>query len=350
MRRRSPFAIKLSIVFLSCCLIFLLVLIFLWSFLSEYEKTNPQNPIQEYVTLIKKKDYQAAMEFAGVAASQYFSVAEYERYVKEQVGSFDTLTTDEVASENPKERHFELKGDGDGAIKFILTKSDETLKFNFSGYQLKQAEIEKFSYTIDLPKGKIPVVNGVALKPDNIIEEDRLVAAFDSLKDKTLIPTTVRYQVEGLVFPPEISVVGLDENSYICNILPSYAAQIRLIPDVKSKEQYEALAVNTAKAYAKYISRDIEWDELKAYVNEKTSFFSAIKAYSNVWTVEHNAPVFENLTVKNTVEYSKAHFQTEVSFDYIITKGKLKKVYPTKYILSFAKVGNDFKLANLESL
>ncbi|MEG0693245.1 MAG: hypothetical protein RR444_09225, partial [Oscillospiraceae bacterium] len=86
------------------------------------------------------------------------------------------------------------------------------------------------------------------------------------------------------------------------------------------------------------------------YIYENTSFYQSIKGYSNVWTVEHNTPVFENLTVKNTVEYSKDQFQTEVSFDYVMTKGNIKKVYPTKYILSFIKIGTEFKLANLQSL
>ncbi len=350
MTKRTPFAIKLSIIFLSCLLVFTGILAFLWSYLSEYEKTNPQNCINEYVSLIKGEDFKSAMEFSSVKTSQFFSTSEYEKYVRDMLGSFDKLNINQIASTNPQERNFELKGDNDKSIKFILTKGDKNLKYNFASYNLRQEEIKKFSYKINLPKGQIPVVNSIPLDESYIIDDKSIVLSYDSLKDKTLIPTIVTYQVDGLVLKPEISVKDLDKAKYICEFPTDKSANITLVPNDADKIQYEKAAVETAKAYAKYISRDIEFDELKGMIYEHTSFYKSIKAYSNVWTVEHNTPIFENLNVKNTVEYSKNHFATEVSFDYIITKGTIKRVYPTKYILSFVKIGNDFKLANLQSI
>ncbi|MFZ2538822.1 MAG: hypothetical protein WAX04_07960 [Oscillospiraceae bacterium] len=350
MTKRTPFAIKLSIIFLSCLLIFTGMLCFLWSYLTEYEKTNPKNCINDYVELIKGGDFKSAMEFSGVKTSEFFSISEYEQYVKDRLGSFDNLNTNEVASTNPQERYFELRGDNDNSIKFILTKSDAKLKFNFAGYKLKQEDIKKNSYKINLPKGEIPTVNSIPLDESHIIDDKSIVLAYASLNDKTLIPTIVTYQVEGLQSEPKLSVKDLDKSKYICEFSADKSANITLVPSEANKTLYEKVAVETSMAYAKYISKDIEFDALTRYIYEDTSFYKSIKAYSNVWNVQHNTPVFENITAKNTVEYSKNHFATEVSFDYIITKGSIKRVYPTKYILSFIKVGNEFKLANLQSL
>lgn len=350
MTKKTPFSIKLLILFLSLLLLGTIFLAFLWSYLAEYEKANPKNCINEYIKLIKSSDYETAMQYADIKTTKFFDASDYEKYVKNSLGSFDDLHIGETASENTQGRHFQLTGSKDKSIDFILTQSNKKLKYNFSTYNLKQQEISKISFTIQIPKEQIPIVNGVELDKSYIVDDKSIVTSFDSLNDKSNIPTIVKYKVDGLVFRPEVLIKGLDKSRYICDFTEGNLVKITLTPDDKDKETYEKLAIETGKAYAKYVSKDIEFSKLRGYMYEDTSFFKSLTAYSNVWTVEHNAPVFENVNVANTVEFSENHFQTDVSFDYILTKWKIKKVYPTKYRLSFIKIGNDFKLANLELL
>lgn len=352
MTTKTPFALKLFILFLSFLLVLTIVLGFLWSLLNEYEKNSPKNCINEYVELIKRGDYNSAIKLAGVETSQFFTVKDYERYIKETLGDLNKLDIFETASENSQERCYELKSESGKLIGFILKKDNLPQENNTKGYKLLQKPIKGADYIINLPDGQIPIVNGVVLNDSYIIDKKSQVASFLSLKEENLIPTTVSYKVKNLVFKPEISIKGIDKANYKIKseIGTDNMIEIALIPNDERRKKYEKLAVDYSQTYAKYISRDVDFAQLKGYIYEKSTFFDALKTYSNVWTVEHNTPVFENLIVENTIEYSPDHFQTEVSFDYILTKGRIKRVYPTKYILSFVKVGEDFKLANLQSV
>lgn len=350
MRKKTNFGVTLLIVFLSCLLVFTGVLAFLWTFLKEFEKTNPKNCINEYVELIKSSDYEGAMALSETEATQFFSAIEYEKYVKEMLGSYNDLQIYEIASSVSNERYFEIKGDTDKAIRFVLTQSEELYKYNFRGYKLRQMPVEKYSYMINLPNGMVPIVNSVQLNESNLVGDKLPVSAYDTLNDKTKIPTISTYKVDGLVFDPNIEVNSLEQNQYVIEKTQDRIVNITLIPAEKDITAEEQLAVNTAIAYSKYIFKDIEFEELKKFIYPETTFYKRVQEYSNVWTVEHNAPTFEKIKVKNTIEFSKDHFQTEVYFDHIITKQNIKKVYPISYRMSFIKIQNEFKLANLEVL
>lgn len=353
-KKKSRLILHVSLLALSVCLLVGLGgLSWVWNYLVEYEKSNPQHAVREILTLYQAGDYAGAMARAGVKESGFFTASEYEAYVKKALGDLDEVKIYETQAEGKKA--YRLKGSSGSGIRFVLDEMSGKLKYGLPLYQAKEDTVATQSWQIYAPPHVKVNVNGTELTQEYRAQNAKGCSAFDGLKDAGLAPVQSVYKITGLINPPEISLSGIPKEEYHMQASDG-TISITLYPSDVKRVLYEEIALETAKTYAKFVSRDAKFAELKKYLYPETKFYDSIRNYSNYWYIEHDSISFENVKVQNTVEYSETHFSTEVSFDFVVNKSATEKMrafsrtYPTGYRLSFLKIENGWQAANIEIL
>jgi len=341
-----------------CCVIILILgltiiastlLVILWSYLEKYESSTPQFYIHKFINNIKNDNIDIAMENAGVKKTEFFSTKEYKQYLSGVFASdFDYYTITRIGTENNK-AIYEVAGKSNKNIKLELTKKGEKKQFGIDSYSIRHIDIPFKSVSIYAPSHIKLECYGKPLSPNNSNPDSEAINSFNVMNDKSQAPKPVKYKLDGFLVQPEIEVKGIPKSEYTLS-QDEDSISISTKPEISDKENVEELAVLVSKTYAQFVSQDAKFSDFSKYLLKDTSYYDVIKTFSNTWYVAHDSFAFEDLAVKNTVSYSDVHFSTEVSFKYIITKGKIKNTYQNNYRLSLIKQGNTYKIVNLESV
>lgn len=343
--------------FISCVIILILaltiitatLLVTLWSYLEKYESNTPQFYIHKFINNIKNDNIDIAMENVNVEKTEFFSAKEYKQYLNDIFASnFDYYTITQIDTKNDK-TIFEVEGKANKNIKLELTKKSEKKQFGVDSYSIRHIDIPFKSVSIYAPSHIKLECCGKPLTQDNSSFEGKAIKSFSVMNDKSLAPKPVKYKLNGFIVQPAIEVKGLPKSEYTLS-QEDDSISISTNPQISDKENVEELAVLVSKTYAQFVSQDAKFSDFSKYLFKDTSYYDSIKTFSNTWYVSHDGFAFDELVVKNTTAYSYVHFSTEVSFKYIIKKGKIKNTYQNNYKLSIIKQGDTYKVVNLESV
>ncbi len=322
------------------------VLLVLWNFLGNYERSDPRYYLDQVVTLLENQKYEEAAKRSGFEETTFFTFERFESYIKEVLGDTPDMKVIEMKSPQENERHYRVIGEN-GEIKFILTEEPNTLGFGFSSYRVKINLGSGGTWKIIAPQKVAIEVDDVALDESYQIEEFIVPAPFETLKDVSLAPKFAVYEVSGLYTTPVVTA----ENAEI--VYDEKENIVRITDSLKTPEPArEELIIGAAKTYAAFISGDAQMKDVAALLYPETAFYDSIKTYSSYWYIDHDSAEAENVKLFNYTEYAEDVFSAEVTFDYRVkrTKGNINQVYPTHYRLSFMKIGEEIKLVNIEVL
>lgn len=350
--RKSRFPHICVVTFLCILLAGLGGLVCLWNYLEEYEKSTPQYAAGELLDLYRTGDFSAAMNLVGVDAKQFFDDKQYPAYIKDTLGNLDTVRTVEGSADGKKT--LSLRGESGKSLRFQLVNGNKRLSYGMVSLALRQEPIPLSGLTIRAPSHASVTVNGTTLTDEYQTGDATVSQQFPILRDSSRMPTETVYQIDGLILEPQLALEGKTEADY--HLARSKdTAEFTMLPTTSVRQQYEALALETAQVYAKFISHDAQFTDLEKYLYKDTDFYSAIRSFSNKWYSSHTGVRFEDLTVNNTVEYSPDHFSSEVSFDYVVYRGNAAKPsqewhYPTKYRLYFLRTNDNWKAVEIDSL
>lgn len=342
MKKTIPFYLKLIVLFLVLMLIGAILLTVVFFKLKDYELKNPTGIINQYITLLKTEKYKEAMELSGVEEEKFFNSEDYGNYIKDILGDIDKANTVEVYSKDENKRIFRLYGNDVNSYILLDLTPDEN-----GSYKLSQEEVKKQTFTITAPNNFILKVNDVELSEDEIVKKDVIYEGYDGVADKNIVPKKTEYTIEGYFKNHKITVKdkNIEDLSIIYN-----ENKIDIGYAVKDKESLEDIAVDVAQSYAKYISKDESESKLRAKLIKDTEFYNNLSNYSSYWYIDHDKVSFENLECTDTAVYSDNAYMTVVSFDYVVTKGRIVNTYPVKYLMYLLKENGTYKVANIKSI
>lgn len=322
------------------------VLLVLWNFLGNYERSDPRYYLDQVVALLEDQQYEEAAKRSGFEETTFFTFERFESYVKEVLGDATDLKVLEMKSTQENERHYRVVGKN-GEIKFILTEEPNTLGFGFSSYSVKIDLGSGGTWKIIAPQEVVIAVDDVMLDESYLIDEQMIPEPFKTLKDESIAPKLAVYEVSGLYTTPVVTAenaeIVYDEKENIVQITDSLKT-----PEAAREE----MIVNAAKTYAAFISGDAQMKDVSALLYPETAFYDSIKTYSSYWYIDHDSAEAENVKLFNYTEYAKDVFSAEVTFDYRVKRaqGNINQVYPTHYRLSFMNIDGEIKLVNIEVL
>lgn len=331
-------------------IIFFSLIALLWSYLEKYEQSTPQAYIKQVLSYIDNGDNSDLMKYLGVKETEFFTAGDYKKYLKQILPSdlekvtITEMGTDETGKKQLYKLSSQQKSNDENEIILALTKHQDKSTY----YTAEHINLKYHDFTINAPSHINVLVDGKKLSEKHKINKNS-IEGFTTINNKNLTPQINSYKITGLIKTPEITLQNIDKNEYNIS-LKNNVANITTIPNAKLKQQIEQTAKLASKAYANFVSHDGEFKEFTQYVLTNTSYYKTVCNFDNQWYVSHNKALFENAVASNTIAFSDNCFSCEVSFDYVIVKNKIRRVYETKYKIYFVKDGQSIKIVNLELL
>lgn len=318
---------------------------FFHSFLEKYEAATPNAALDRYLTWVDTEDYESIYESSNFEETHLNTKAEYIQYLKsvydnaedlsvrQQVTSSDTLLKYSVYSGNVKLSNITLAKDpaGDGSAWYVTTEP-----------QYQEA------FTLIASDDVRVTVNGTEIHLLDLKREEVQAELFPTIEEAEIVlPTVYSYTLEGLLNPPTVTALTLNGDK--CVVVNEGQTVRVLSPTADTvKAEEEALAIEAATTYAKFVARDASMTKLLEYIHPESQLYKTIRNFSNVWFNTHEGYDFGEITVSNFSRYSSDDFTCIVSFQpTYIFEGETVNAAPVNYCMTFLQVDGEWMLYSL---
>lgn len=350
-REKIKFIYYPILVFLIIVLIGTIALMAFWRYLVEYEKSDPRAYVENFIELVKTNQYEEAMEMGQITPNGFFDVKQYQAYVDAVINrNPDKVEFYEISTAEKTKKRFEIVADG--VKNKIIVELNEVgkLKYDLPVYELKQVnEFDIKQYKIFAPKCGTVMVNGISLDDNYLIKDDISVMGFGYLNDKTNVPTTNEYKIEGFIEKPTVEFVPDIDCEYDIKFEGSNV-KITTKPDEDTIGALTEIATKAASAYAEFVARDGEFGLFYQYLYPETEYYTFIRDFDNSWYIDHDSHEIRDMKAFDFKKYSEDFYTCEISYVYNVKKWNIDEDYPSHYLVSFIKAGDTYKIISLETL
>ncbi|MDO5381894.1 MAG: hypothetical protein Q4F06_04115 [Eubacteriales bacterium] len=333
------------------------VWILLWSFLSAYEKSQPEYVADNVIKEFNNKTTDVVTGYLkNEAVSELQDKASYEEFMSEFLSEYlegewtYTKKPGEYSKENPV---YKLKKDGKAMAVLYLKKDEQRAAFNTPKWNVDRIEgidVKARTITIEVPKGSEVTFNNTVLTSQFISEDDIENSRLENVKEFVTAPKMTVYTVEGIYTDPEISVKG-----------PVYGKTVSV--DEVEGDRYvygfesgntdvtdqESMIKTISEIYGKYVSNDARFSALSPYILKDSHAYDILRGVSNtnIWFAEHTSTGFEDMKVFNYQVYTEDCFSCEVTFNQYIIRESSKHTYPTRVKYVFIKKNSKWYVADI---
>lgn len=243
---------------------------------------------------------------------------------------FKDLTDIEIVKSNEMNQFFDVCKNGNKLIRVCAIKNEDDWQVSLEDNYIEPIKIY-------VPKGAKVYIedNYMEINKEEVYEgKDR----YSILNDKNIFPTLECYTVSNYIDIPNIKVIYKEKD---CKLIIK-DREIDAVLDLSNSEKTELKEVllNTAKLYARYITNDAKFSELSSFLYKDTEFYKEVRNFFNDWYA-HDDYEFRDVEILGVNQVAENAFYGEVSFNYILKKGKKEFPFPSKYQIYFIK-SSDF--------
>lgn len=340
---------RFGLILLAYALLLMIVASFilnsLWDSMESYERSSPSYSVSAFFDTIRDGDFEAVFEQGNYEVSALNSKDSYLAYFRELFdGDLETLSSAEIASSELGIKKYHVYLGEKQLCKITLTEQPENAEMPWKASIVCDA---KHSCTVTAAQETTPLVNGVdistlGLEPENVTAQ---YYVGNKTENDPLLPTILRYQVDGLLMPPTVSgkygetacdVVkdGEEDNKYL----------LYLPISEENQAQMNALVEKIAQTYCRFVTRDATKNSVLNLLYKDTVFYDGIKSFYNGWYAQHDYHGFENQKLSGLHRFSEKDFTGDISFTYVIKWGRKTRTYPTENTATFIKVNDQWKV------
>lgn len=184
----------------------------LWSFLSEFEKNQPNHTMDKIISCLSEGKSEEIIPYVLITQSDLEDEASVNDYLKGYINEGAEWTYSKKYGEYSDERPvYQLRKDGQKSGVVYLEKSEEKGRFLADGWNIEKITdicSEQTTYTIIVPSGAVLTVNGKIPDEKYITKKDIPVELLENMTDLFTTPTKVEYTIPGLYNKPVIRVNG----------------------------------------------------------------------------------------------------------------------------------------------
>ena len=242
------------------------------------------------------------------------------------------------------------KGEADGAEEYVVVDEEggrvEFLLFpQEKGWQAWPKVQALSTVTIRAPLGVALTVDGRPLE-ESERSETSAAPGFEALGDAA--PQECVWQVEGLLEQPEVTAQS-EAGSYRVEWETPLNAVVTVEPNGEDAASLEDFLDRTARVYARYVSADASFAELKGALVPDTEFYNSLRTFDSSWYVSHDSTAFEEFSVSELESLGPDAAAGTVRFTYMVYKEGLRpRSYPSVYRMYAVREGESWKLLDLQ--
>ncbi len=324
-----------------------------YDWLCDYEAAQPTAKAEEiFHQLFDDPDWGALYESAGITDTEYEGKHAFVAYMEAKVGD-QTLTYQETSAGLSGKKYFVKLGDEKLAAFTMQTDGDPTSITEVCDWYLDSVSLfydRANGYRIQTVDGHLPMINGVPLSDDHIIQ-----MSTSKNDDSGFLPegvTTAKssiYEITGLIAEPTITVVDKDGNQMevIQDDTGMYVEQAK---EVSISEEEKTVALTALKTYAKYQVKEASGGDLANYFDPTGSAYKSIMQTVLAWTKGNNGIEFNNDSVTNYCRYSDSMFSVYVTTELTIklTDGG-SQTKPINATLLFSNAGGRWRVTKMSN-
>ena len=241
-RRRRGFKIFLSIF---TVLLLVAVTVALWLFqsaLDKYESNMEEPPLQAYLDLIGKNDYETLFAVSGFQETELNSKEDYIAYLKSRYENAGELSVVEQVTADRTIQRFNVYSNGTDKLATLLVTSESGKDGKTTWYVTTELEYQP-AYTVTASSDVDLYINGTAadlLSSASVTVSEIQTAVFDFPTELTL-PVIKTYTVSGLLLPPEVEAIDLSGKACVRDEEGNNLV-LMLADDDNERSVHEALA------------------------------------------------------------------------------------------------------------
>ncbi len=326
------------------------LLLWLWDFLGEYEKSNPKEMVNHVLSACREGNYKQAMELGGILEDGFFDAGQYALFMQDQLGEgFEDVRIYESGLNESGERVMELRSSdperSGRMVRFFLEEYQGNLRYGLPSYHLYQEPISTEDWSVVFPAEETLLVNGKRLSGKEKTSREP-VAYFAGL-DQSLVPSRQTVSFQGLVHQPELTLEGLEPSRYKIH-WEGRKAMVSLFPDTAQSPALEKQASEITRLYARFAFRDASLGEFQKQLLPETPFAQAIRTYSSEWVYDHDRYEIQDFKLERLEQFSSIGLVAEVSFRYHTWAGRWERDYPVHYRIVLIRSGERWLAANIE--
>ena len=335
-------------------IIITLYFIGMYVFLYGFENYNSEVYLNEYIDLIKNKEYEKIMKINNIQEDKFNTSKEFATYIDKEYGNdIDKIVVvKNTTSSNENDEYYKVQFDNKNIKEYKLSKTYEKklLIFNTWAIQKPEQNIYTESVKIYCPIGVEIYLNGSLVTDEYLTNEEFIFTEFSGIKDEAYKhPKLICYEINNLISISSLQAKQRDDS--LCEIITEkgYYKVTANIPK-KEEEILKPLAEEVSKKYAAFIAEDCTFSEISTYIYKNTEFYDTLKEFYNGWFPEHSTFGYENIEFNNLLWYDENHSSMQVKFNFFITYGNNKtRDYSVAYEIYFVKIDGEWKVINIKN-
>ena len=126
-------------------------------------------------------------------------------------------------------------------------------------------------------------------------------------------------------------------------------AVVTVEPSGEDAASLEDFLGRTARLYARYVSADVSFAELREVLVPGTGFYNGLRTFDSSWYVSHDSTDFEDFSVSQLEAFGPDAAAGTVRFTYMVYKEGLRpRSYPSVYRMYAVRQENGWKLLDLQ--
>lgn len=313
----------------------------LWGALERYEAATPEAAILRSVQAVQAGEVKEEDVPAAVLPGRFATAAQY---LEEARALLEGLPTDRDSL------RFVRRGEAGGAEEYVVVDEEggraEFLLFpEEKGWRAWPRVQALSTVTIRAPKGVALTVDGRPLE-ESERSETAAVPGFEALGEAA--PQQCVWQVEGLLEQPEVTAQS-EAGSCRVEWETPLSAVVTVEPNAQDAASLEEFLDRTARVYARYVSADASFAELKGALVQDTEFYNSLRTFDSSWYVSHDSTAFEEFSVSELESLGPDAAAGTVRFTYMVYKEGLRpRSYPSVYRMYAVREGEGWKLLDLQ--
>ncbi|MGN1120559.1 MAG: hypothetical protein ACI4Q4_09375 [Oscillospiraceae bacterium] len=310
----------------------------LWGFLDDYEKSQPEKVISAVVDELQGGDLEAVILDVGFVPNAF----EDDSGAREYIASlFDgEISYSKNLKESSDERLvYNIRCDKNTICALSLYPAEEKSEHGFTLYSLGEYSgitVPTHEITITAPDSAFLSINGRAFSGTPTSSRKYEEVSHFYGYDTTSQPGEATYTIGGFTSPVEVSARFSDGKP----LSGTDADNVWTFSNVRSDipEELSLLAVNASQTYAKYITADASLAELANYIPYDVPLYANVRDYQSKFYSYHIAYDFYDLEVSDYIIYSDACVSVRVKYTHYVSSGYYGEYeFPTDHTLYLAK-------------